>query len=74
MIIAFEDSRRWLHFFDAKLPLANSFDSKTCLKIGVGKQLEISTFEKHLIEELFKFLLIVGVFLNKVSELTHRER
>ena len=57
MIIDFEDSRRRRHFFEAKLPLANFFDSKTCLKIGVGKQLEILTFKKHLIEELFKLLL-----------------
>ena len=38
-IITFQDSQWWRHFFEAKLPLANIFGSKTCLKIDVGKQL-----------------------------------
>ena len=69
MIIAFEDSRRRRHFFEAKLPLANFFDSKTRWKIGVGKHLEILTFKNHLIEELFKLLLKIWVFKIRLPNL-----
>ena len=62
MITTFEDTRWWHHFFEAKLPLVNFFDSNTCSKISVGKQLEILMFKKHLIKELFKLLLKVGAF------------